>query len=422
MTSKPPVRAETTAAPLMCDPVPPIHGETWRAPRAMSSRPAAGRPPRTARRRKRAAGRAAAPLAALLLALTPPASAGERWSLSGGVSVVGQAASDSRAASEITGSADLHIELATRRGSVEAYVEAGAIPRTDGVFTFVPESNADAGTVVAGSGELRAQVSELKYRHELRDDRSLVAGLLDPTVYLDTTRVGNDENMQFLGTAFLNNPTIDFPDYTLGVAFGQPAAGRRPSLVAVIAASDGLGDERNGSYHRLFDLAADGKGEFFGVELDWSSPERLLRVGAWHNSADRRPLSGTTTLSHGQGAYMALGLAHERHEAGVRLGAAEDTASGASGFASLTYQLDKGALVFGVGAARTWLASELSQPGRDDVDHTEAYVRYELRPELYVTPSIQVVRNSGFDSSGVDRSDRVVVYGVRLRYRFGIAD
>lgn len=97
------------------------------------------------------------------------------------------------------------------------------------------EVNGDAGSALNGNGDGRLQISELRYALPVRDFGTLSFGLLDPTAFLDTTShanptagpdfsgIANDETTQFLGNSFVNNPVVEFPDYTLGAAIPPKA-------------------------------------------------------------------------------------------------------------------------------------------------------------------------------------------------------
>jgi hypothetical protein len=96
------------------------------------------------------------------------------------------------------------------------YVEGNTTPFHDGVSRRIPEANTDAGTALNRSGEGRIQVSELRLIWPIFQGSHVHLGLLDATGFLDVSQIANDENLFFLGGPFVNNPTIEFPDYALG--------------------------------------------------------------------------------------------------------------------------------------------------------------------------------------------------------------
>jgi porin len=338
-------------------------------------------------------------------------------SLSGGATILGLDADDDGVEPELSASLDLHIDLAHGAGTLQVYVEGCTTPRERGVSALVPESNADAGTALNRDGEGRLQISELKYAFSLPGERTLVAGLVDVTAYLDTTRINNDENMQFLGTSFLNNPAIEFPDYTLGVVYHHEPAHRGPALSVALTGSDGLADNPGASYEELFELSSDGKGAFLGAEAGWHSRAQRYRLGAWIDTADHPNLDGSPVTADNYGLYTTLDGTRGRHAGNVRVGAANGRIWPAAAFASLTYQLSWTRHVLGLGAARTWSSGDL--PGAAAYStHFEAYLRTSLGRNTFVTPSLQYVRDSAFGVSDSSTDDDLLVYAIRLRAQF----
>jgi len=94
----------------------------------------------------------------------------------------------------------------------------------------------------------------------------LTVGLLDPSGYLDRRRITNDENVQFLGASFVNNPTIEFPDYTLGLVYERPGNAGGPQINAVLTSSNGLIDNPRSEglrYRRWTEVSL----RFLGISL-----------------------------------------------------------------------------------------------------------------------------------------------------------
>ena len=163
--------------------------------------------------------------------------------VAGGATLVAQTTSDDRIRREVVGSADLFLDLHLGPATVHVYVEAGSSPSRGGVSQLLGEANTDAGTALDARRRGRLQISEAKLLLPLGKRATLTGGLLDATGYLDVSRIANDENLFFLGVPFVNNPTIEFPDYALGVVLERPAA---PSgglgLSGLLTSSYGLAD------------------------------------------------------------------------------------------------------------------------------------------------------------------------------------
>jgi hypothetical protein len=61
-------------------------------------------------------------------------------------------------------------------------------------------------------------ITEAWYEQNMLHEKlALTIGKLDATVNWDNNAFGNDETKQFIGALFRNNPTIEFPDNTLGL-------------------------------------------------------------------------------------------------------------------------------------------------------------------------------------------------------------
>lgn len=201
-----------------------------------------------------------------------------------GLTIVAQGTSDGDADAELTTSFDLVATLPTGPGKLVIYVEGNTSPSRNGVAALFAEANADAGTALDRDGDGRLQVSELHYIQALNSHGIAVVGLLDPTTSLDTSHIANDETGQFLTTSLVNNPSIGFPDYTLGAIYNHDLDGN-VTMTLMLTGSNGLGDNPDASYAQLVDVTEDGKGVFAAAELQWLPGAYALRGGAWLNTA-----------------------------------------------------------------------------------------------------------------------------------------
>lgn len=141
--------------------------------------------------------------------------------VAGGITVIGQAITDKKLATNDPGNAatlddgiamtysfDLEFEKKMASGTALVYlIGAEGDPVYDG-------ANADAeGTFSQGN----AAVAEAWYGHDVGDWLTLTLGKIDPTRIYDANEVANDQTTQFLANGFVNNPAILFPSYTPGV-------------------------------------------------------------------------------------------------------------------------------------------------------------------------------------------------------------
>lgn len=349
--------------------------------------------------------------------------AGAAWaddgaSLSASLTGTFQAASDSRAKSEGVLRPEIFVALPVPGigGTLHAHVEANTTPRKDGVSAFIGEANANAGTALNSRDHGRLQISEFYY--EFGDEAlSAAIGLIDVKAFLDTSAIANNERSQFLSATLVNNATIEFPDYTLGAAAVAGGEGMRPSLTIVAASSHGLGDNAKRAYPELFRMGNSGKGVFAAAELGWSVPalgqDGALRAGAWTNTADHSSLNGASTTERNAGLY---GVADGRiAETGwnLRAGLADQDVSAAAWFVGGALEHPFGPVTAGLGLTHTGV-SDKAGAGTGNMTQAELYVKYDFSEQVHLTPSLEWVRNPGFDSTAsiVDRSAWIV--GLRI--------
>ena len=173
--------------------------------------------------------------------------ADDGFSMTGGLTSAYQVTSDSRIKPEFTTSVDLVLTYARSRGEWRLYAEGNSTPRTVGVSSVLPETNTDAGSALDRHHRGRLQVSELNYMHRFDAGMSITAGLMDVSGYFDQSRIASDENTQFLDVSFVQNPTIEFPDYALGLVYEQGLNANAVWRVGVTS-SHGLANNPNLSY------------------------------------------------------------------------------------------------------------------------------------------------------------------------------
>jgi len=337
----------------------------------------------------------------------------------GGVTAVYQVADDDRVDSEFTASADLFITLPRKAGEWLMYIEASTSPQANGVSAVYPTANADAGSVLDEDGDGGIQISEFNYTFQLAGDRSLMVGLINPSAWLDRSRITNDENMHYLNGSFKNNATIEFPDYTFGGVFRWLASESRPEISLVISSSDGKADVPDRSYQNLLKLSSDERGAFLGIGASWLRENTSLRLGAWLRSDDHAVAGNPDDTEMNYGVYGVLGWQGDAHAVNIRLGMANEDVSIATRFAAIAYQRVIRNSLLGAGVARTIIANEFSDGNLENISAAEVFCRIAIgRLDGHITPSVQYVENPGFDSSGSTKSSSSVVAGVRFHWSF----
>ena len=341
---------------------------------------------------------------------------GQSVAVEGGFTAVYQTSDDKNINAELTSSFDLVATLPVSAGKWVIYIEGNTSPRTDGVSSLLGEANADAGSALDRDGNGRLQVSEVHYFQPLASGL-LVSGLVDVTASLDTSEVANDETSQFLSGTLTGNPTIGFPDYSLGVVYNRETGEDRGYSLA-LTSSHGLADNPNASYSQLMDIDADGKGVFAAAEGQWPVAGTKLHAGAWINTADHERLDGSGDTEQNYGLYLTIDGNIASTAWNLRAGFANDKVSQASQFLSAAVEYPLTHSTLGLGLAHTGLSSEDATPEQDDILQAEAYLRFSPREDVSVTPSVQWLSNSGFDASGNTVDAEQVLLSLRLNVTF----
>ena len=301
--------------------------------------------------------------------------------LSGGLTGIVIASNDSRIQNDKTLSADFNIERDTSKGRWRVYIEGNSSLNLQGVSNLIVESNADAGSALDSDRKGRVQISEINYLIK-RDNEQLTIGLIDPSSYLDRSRITNDENVQFIGVSFVNNPTIDFPDYTLGIAIQRQSTGRLPTINAVLSSSNGIANNPNLSYSQLVQISDSSKGVFGAIGAGWVGEDSTLRLGVWINTRHHTELSGGGTENINSGIYSVLGRTWNTHSFNLRLGKADKSVSQSSEFIAVAYRKSIRNHAVGLGLAKIFLSSEETNVNLDDSHQIELYGRYQLHSRL----------------------------------------
>lgn len=319
-------------------------------------------------------------------------------------------------------SGDVIATLPWNDGVWTLYIESSTETSTDSIFNRYPEINADAGTAQDFEGNTRIQVSELNYRFNVGNAHQLTIGQIDPSAHLDRGRLANDENADFLGAGFVNNPSIEFPDYTLGVMYRVPRNERRPEFTAIVSSSDGLADNPGRSYRELIDIGEDGKGVFVGLGARWAFGAARLGLGGWYRSDDHPLLIDENRQGRNYGVFGVYGWQDGAHGYHLRVGAANRDVSPVSGFVSAAYVGETRFGAFGLGAGRILRSSHLERATTAHTTHFEGFWRIPLplpAAESHLSLSVQHLSNSGFDSTGLLIDDAALFAGLRVHAWFG---
>lgn len=332
-----------------------------------------------------------------------------------GLTTIVQGASDRRVDDDATLSLDLLLSIRSGPGSWHAYFDASSTPHSGRVASVLGESNGDAGSALDRNDHGRLQLSELHYNLPLRNG-NLSIGLIGPGSVLDTSTVANDQNRQFLLTSLVNNPAIAMPDYTLGMAWSRPADSRQTGLVVFVGSSHGLADNPKRSYRELAELDARGKGLFAAIEITPAYRHTRLTFGAWYRNDDNPRLDDDTRNEANYGLYLLADTSRFGWHWNLRAGLANPHVSQAARFVSVAGERHVGKRVLGAGIAWSGLSPTGNQSGQDDRIEAEVHLRWHLGKSVQITPLVQWIRHSQFDSSGSSFDRHVWIVALRLSY------
>ncbi|MGB5246135.1 MAG: carbohydrate porin [Woeseia sp.] len=314
-------------------------------------------------------------------------------------------------------SGDLFLTYPTNDGNWFLYIEGATGTDADSVFNLYPEVNGDANSVLDRNGGSHLQVSELYYQFKLGERSRLLLGQIDTSAQIDRSRISNDENTQFLGVSFVNNPTIGFPDYALGILYRQLAYERKPEVTLILSSSDGIADNPGRSYSELIDITGAGKGVFASASARWFRGPVEYGGGVWMRSDKHPRFDDMSRTGRNHGAYGVYGITFGEHTLNFRGGFANDKVTQAARFAGVSYELRQPQGTFGFGAARIFESNRARTASSGDTDHIEAWYRLPLIADhLHVTADLQFVSNPGFYVSPSPAEANALVAGLRFDY------
>lgn len=312
---------------------------------------------------------------------------------------------------EFTGVLDLDVDIKAGPGFWHIYVEGTTTVQDGGVTSVFGDALADAGAAVGTDGKGRIQISSLEYIYSLGEG-SVIAGLVYPSGFAESGDWTNDEITQFVSSPFVNMGSIAVPDYAIGVGYKREATEHSLGWSVLLSQAEGLAD-RDGSYDDL--LSNIDEDFFFNVEVTALVMGLTAKLGIWQNDAEFDKLDGSGTDAI-LGGNISLVKDIDAHRIVLRYGVADEDVSEVSSFASLFYQYRGGSLSGGLGYAINYASDELDS-AYEDTHYVEAYVNYELMPQIFVTGSVQQVEDDGLGMSDVE-DDSSTIFTLRLSWQF----
>ena len=330
-------------------------------------------------------------------------------------------------------SADLEKLLGFDRGALFLHLEGGW-PDTEGINGSSVGSvfgvNADA------IGNRTMDVKQLFYEGILfSDNLTLTVGKIDFTGVFDCSAYADDECSQFLNGAMVDNPTIPFPEYSLGVVLTLDLS---DSWYIMGGVTDAQADGRETGFSTTFHdenyflyLLETG----IASELDSANGPMpsAYRIGLWNDPQPKANSDSNNNYRDDVGFYLSFDqMLHKENSnledsqglgAFLRYGHANRKKNDITNFWSVGLQY-KGLLdgrnddVLGLGFARGIFSNSASTTYTEDYENAvELYYGAQITPWLAVSPSVQYITNPS-NPDNAETADDAVVLGIRVQMNF----
>jgi porin len=327
-------------------------------------------------------------------------------------------------------SADLQKLLGLDAGILFLHLEGGW-PDAEGIDS---DSVGSAFGVNANAiGNDAIIVKQLFYEGPFFDESLLITiGKIDLTGIFDKNAYADDEITQFLNAAFVDNPTIPFPEYCLGAILTWSI---NDDWYIMAGVGDAQADRRETGFRTTFQ----GEDYFFyaletvvntQLDSDNGSMPGTYRVGLWN---DPQPKANSDSVKNNRddvGIYTSCDQVFYKENddpddsqgLGIffRYGYAPSKRNDITNFVSfgLQYQglIDgRDEDVLGLGFARGYFSDSADVTYSDDYENAvELYYNTKVNEMFNVSPAVQYITNPGGNSSSKD----AFVAGVRVQVIF----
>ncbi|KZN34742.1 hypothetical protein N480_20885 [Pseudoalteromonas luteoviolacea S2607] len=264
------------------------------------------------------------------------------------------------------------------------WLEYSRNPSEGGVSSWFGNTNEDAATTEDGRGTSRTQLSSLYWQYTLpNSEQQVLLGLAEVSMLVDTNDVANDEVGQFMTAGFVNNPSIDFPDYAPALRYQGVISDETWRWRLLLSSAKGLAGNQ-GNYAETFSQIDGSDGVFTTLEGQRQlANNTALTFGSWHNSDTKR--HGVYSAFHKEIGDIQLHsrLGHSRSYQHAQ----DDEALDKTHFASLSGQYTHQAFTLAAGAS---FIGNKSSGGQTAVTRmVECYVKYDWSENLHTTVAAQ---------------------------------
>lgn len=327
-------------------------------------------------------------------------------------------------------SADLRKLLGFETGTLFLHLEGGW-PDEEGIDGLSVGSAFGVNADAVGNDVII--VKQLYYEGPVfNDNLTLMIGKIDFTGVFDCSAYADCECTQFLNAAFVDNPTIPFPQYSLGAVLRWNLT---DSWYLTGGIADAQADGRETGFRTAF-----GDEDYFFYVLETGITRQLnsangpmpgtYRIGMWNDPQPKANSDATKNYRDDAGFYLSCDqmLAKENSDpqdnqglgAFFRFGYAPSKRNDITNFWSFGFQYQgpfegRDEDVFGVGFAQGFFADSADSTYTEDYESVvEVYYNVQVTPWFNLSPIFQYVANPG----GMGSASDAVVLGVRTQICF----
>ncbi len=276
-------------------------------------------------------------------------------------------------------------------------------------------------------------VKQLYYEGPVfNDNLTLMIGKIDFTGVFDCSAYADCECTQFLNAAFVDNPTIPFPQYSLGAVLTWNLT---DSWYLTGGIADAQADRRETGFRTTF---CDEDYFFYALETGITGQLNsangpmpgTYRIGMWNDPQPKANSDATKNYRDDVGFYLSCDqlLVKENSDpqdsqglgAFFRYGYADSKRNDITNFWSFGFQYQglcegRDEDVLGVGFAQGFFSDSASSTYTEDYESVlEVYYNVQVTPWFNLSPIFQYVANPGGTGSASD----AVVLGVRIQMSF----
>jgi len=327
----------------------------------------------------------------------------------GGITFITQTSDQKQFTAGNEASADLFIHYQQPKWQLNLHIEGNITPENDSITAKLSDANADAFTATDQYDHGRIQLSELNIDYLMQGVIEKISfGLLNIPAFYDTNAVLNNENEQFISAQFLNNPTIDFPDYTLGITTSLNI-GWQPQLKTQfgIFSGAGIADNAGRNYQEVIEMNPDKKGLFVIAETElFHTSSHNTSIGAWVHTGPHTSINDASKANlYNYGIYLTKSMHKGKNTLAFRAGISNPEVNTLNKFVSI-------GLAHRYSSNWTTAIAGSLQPSNNAKVHLESYAKYQFNQvNLSITPSVQYFYNEVIAQS-------VTLANLRLTYLF----